>query len=135
MLLALRSLWEAITAETDHTSGATHQNKKIQRKLRRLARWSDNVVAPPRVGIIIEGEAFPPLDPSIALGEVISTKNIAVYSKGIFQAGISVAPFLGTDVSISASSFPVKSEMIPGEIETKIDLLEDEMIALALMAA
>jgi len=133
MLLPFRWLLYGTAAAS---TGATRKHPKIQRKLRRLARWTE-AIAPPRISIIVEGRsAILSLTPEIRTGEVITTKHVAVYSKGLLAAGISVAPFLGVDVSITPhSAFRIPHSIKTGEIETKIDLLEDEMLALALLLA
>lgn len=137
MLLSLRSLWETTAAVVvDAVTGATSGRRDIQRKLRRLARWSE-AVSLPRIAIIIKGVAFPPLEPAIAVGTVVITRHVAVYNKGSAAAAVLLAGFKGVDVSTFALDDAIKSfaSLETGGIEAKIDLLKEEITALAMLAA
>lgn len=136
MLLPFRwLLYGTAAAPAAETTTGTRKHPKIQRKLRRLAQWSE-AIAPPRVTVVIEGKgAVLSIAPEIQTGSVVTTRHVAVYSKGVAQAAAALADFIGVDVSIEAEPFAIKSALISGEIETKIDLLEDEYLALMQLLA
>jgi hypothetical protein len=119
MLLALRSLFEAAA---DKVLGG-HKNREIQRKLRRLAQWSE-VSAPapailtrPPSNVIVEGDGIHPalleLRPEIAAAGEIRTSDVSVDGEGAF--------------------LELRPRTTAGEIDAKVDLLEDEYLALALI--
>lgn len=128
MLLPFRWLLYG-TAATAAQSSGTRKHPKIQRKLRRLAQWSE-AIAPPRIAVTISGEAIPPLHPSVASGTLRITRHVAVYNKGPIATLASLADFTGVDVSIDTAPLEIKSVLVSGEIDSAIDLFQEEYLML-----
>lgn len=130
MLLPFRWLLYGTASVAAVIEKGTHKHPKIQRKLRRLAQWSE-AIAPPRIAVTIQGEAIPPLRPAVASGTLRITRHVAVYNKGPIAAATSLAGFTGVDVSVPESRIEIReSRIVSGEIHSAIDLFEEEYLML-----
>lgn len=132
MLLPFRWLLYGTASAAAVIEKGTRKHPKIQRKLRRLARWSE-AIAPPRIAVVVS----PPLQPFVSStlqlvsGTLVITRHVAVYNKGPVIAAASLADFTGIDVSLPESRIENReSRIVSGEITANIDLFEEEYLML-----
>jgi hypothetical protein len=124
MLLPFRWLFYGTAAAPAQTRAeATHKHPKIQRKLRRLAQWSD-AIAPARVDVIapVTGIVLDP--PRLAPARASVGAAIPPVRVGLRVT----APV----VSIAAAAAPIfaKIRISDATVEAGIDLFDYEIAAL-----